>query len=120
MIKREHELENMVMENFKGGEGQIVIRQFLTKEESNGAGRVFAEITIPPGSSVGEHVHEGDFETYYVLKGKALLNDNGTEVTLLPGEVNICKDGEFHSIKNVGEDNLVLIAIVLFTKQQEV
>ena len=120
MIKRNSEIEGNVYSNLKGGIGDVTMYHFMTEKEANGAGRLFAKITIEPGNSIGYHKHEGDVEAYYILKGKALLSDNGNEVILEPGDCNFCPDGQSHSIKNVGDDTLEYIAIVLYTNQKEV
>jgi quercetin dioxygenase-like cupin family protein len=91
----------------------------MTEEEANGMGRLFVKTVIPPGHSIGEHTHEGDMEAYYILKGKALISDNKEEVILEAGDCNICPDGESHGIKNVGDDDLEYIAIILYSKQKE-
>jgi len=120
MIKKSSEIEANILTDFKGGTGDITLYHFMTEEEANGAGRLFAKITIEPGNSIGNHKHEGDVEAYYILKGKALLSDNGKEVILEPGDCNFCPDGQSHSIKNIGNDTLEYIAIVLYTKQKEI
>ena len=47
--------------------------------------RVFAHTTVYHGSAIGYHVHTNESETYYILKGTARFNDNGTEHILCPG-----------------------------------
>ena len=118
MIRRKDEIKEEILENFKGGEGYIKLYQFLSEEKSNGMGRLFAKCIIPPGSSIGEHRHEGDMENYYILKGKALINDNGTKYELGPGDNHTCFDGDFHSIKSIGDEDLEYIPLILFTKQK--
>ena len=120
MIKRNAEIPGKVLTNFRDGVGDIAMFHFMDEKEAKGTGRLFAKTVIEPGNSIGMHTHEGDFEVYYILKGKALVNDNGNEVELEPGDCHICADGESHSIKSVGNDTLEYIAIVLFTKQKEV
>ena len=120
MIKRKSEIEGEVLTNFKGGDGFITVYPFLTEQEAKGAGRLFIKCAIEPGNSIGAHKHEGDMETYYILKGKALISDNGADVTLEPGDCHICPDGQTHSIRSVGEDTLEYIAIILYTRQKVV
>jgi len=118
MFRKRSEIEPRIHKELRGGVGEIVMHAFMSEEEANGAGRLFAKIVIEtPGDSIGEHVHEGELETYYILKGKALVDDNGEEVVLEPGDVHICVDGDYHSIKNVGEGTMEFIAIILHTKQ---
>jgi len=120
MIKRCAEIPAKVLTNFRDGIGDITMHHFMDEKEANGAGRLFVKTVIEPGNSIGLHTHEGDMEAYYILKGKALVSDNGNEVVLEAGDCNICVDGEAHSIKNVGDDTLEYIAIILYTKQKEV
>ena len=120
MIKRKEEIQGNVIANFKDGIGKVTIFDFLTEQEAGGIGRVFAKTVIEPGCSIGAHTHHGDMETYYILKGKALMSDNGQEVILGPGECQICPDGQSHSIKSIGEEPLEYIAIILYTRQKEV
>jgi len=120
MIKRNAEIKEQVLTDFKGGTGDVSMFHFLTEQEVRGTGRLFVKTVIPPGNSIGEHTHEGDMEAYYILSGKALVSDNGTDVTLEAGDCNVCFDGESHSIKNIGDDDLEYIAIILFSKQKEV
>jgi mannose-6-phosphate isomerase-like protein (cupin superfamily) len=120
MIKRSAEIQGKVVSNLRGGTGDVTMFNFLTEQEAKGTGRLFAKLVIEPGNSVGLHTHEGDMEAYYILKGKGLLSDNGNEVILEPGDCTVCLDGQSHSIKNVGEEALEFMAIVLYTKQKDV
>ena len=120
MIKRKQEIQADLLPNFKGGEGSVTVINFLTEQESNGAGRLFAKSIIEPGCSIGAHTHEGDMETYYILKGKALISDDGRDVTLEPGDCHICLDGQTHSIKSIGEETLEYMAVILYTRQKTV
>ena len=116
MIKRSKDLAVTLEQNLKGGEGTVKIINILAKEELHGLGRLFAVSIIPPGASIGRHTHEGDFETYYILKGRARVNDNGTVAELGPGDMTQCRDGDFHSIENIGDMDLEYLAVILYTK----
>jgi mannose-6-phosphate isomerase-like protein (cupin superfamily) len=103
------------MDALRGGEGTVIFQHFLEEENACGAGRMFAQLTLPKGASIGYHKHEGEAETFYVLEGKAKLNDNGKEVFLEAGDASVCFDGDSHSVANVGEEDLKMIAIILFS-----
>lgn len=121
MIKRKADMKVDRHEDFLGGTGELFFHHFMNQEESGGMGRLFCKTVIPAGgSSIGIHKHNGDFECYYILSGKAELFDNGKTVILEAGDVNICPDGQEHGIKNIGDEELVYIAIILFTKQKEI
>ena len=85
------------------------------KDEFNGKGRLFAKNTLKPGWSVGYHKHEGDAEAYYILKGEAILDDNGEKVALKAGDLAYTPNGSSHSIENVGDTDLEFIALILFS-----
>lgn len=113
MIKRAQENIPEIHANRFGGQGEQSLKMILTKEEMLGKGRNFAHTIVPPGASTGLHTHTDSLEAYYILKGKALANDNGQMCELYPGDVLFTKLGESHSIENIGEENLEFIAIVL-------
>ena len=120
MIKKRSEIQGTVGTNLRGGIGDVTSFHFMTEQEARGAGRLFAKIVIEPGNSIGAHKHEGEMESYYIVKGKGLVSDDGVDVVLEAGDCHICPDGHTHSVKNVGEDTLEFIAIILHTKQKEI
>ena len=50
---------------------------------------MIATITLEPGCSIGEHVHEKEEEVFYIIQGTATYDDNGTETVLHPGDACI-------------------------------
>ena len=120
MIKKANAIRHNDEVNLKGGKGTLEIVNFLEKEESGGAGRLFAVSIIPPGCSIGTHRHDGDFEVYYMLKGKAHVVDNGIPGTLEPGDCMVCYDGDTHSIENRGETPVEYIALILNSRKEAV
>jgi mannose-6-phosphate isomerase-like protein (cupin superfamily) len=115
MIKRAGELSAEVFPNRFGGKGAVKVTRILEKDEFYGKGRVFARNTIEPGSSLGYHQHNGDFEVYYILRGHGTVNDNGQEVQVGPGDVVYTGNGQYHGIENTGDETLEYIALVLFS-----
>ena len=75
-----------------GGPGAIEARQILNEGEFCDKGRLFNHIVLKPGVTIAKHRHVNDFETYYILKGYGVYNDNGTEVEVGPGDVTICPE----------------------------
>jgi mannose-6-phosphate isomerase-like protein (cupin superfamily) len=82
----------------------------------HGKAKVFARVTLRPGSMAPLHKHEGSFEAFYILAGKGLVDDNGTLAEVKVGDVVFTDDGESHSIKNIGETDLEYIALVVSTR----
>ena len=120
MIRRKEEISATINENLLGGTGKVSFLDFLSREESNGAGRLFSILTLGKNASVGWHRHSGDMEVYYIMEGTAKVQDNDNEPCLLhAGDVMICNDGEGHAIECHGDEDLKFLAIVLYTKQQQ-
>ena len=114
MIKKATDFKTVYHENLRGGNGTTEITNFITPEDLNDKGRLFANITLKPGCSIGYHVHENESELFYLMKGEALYNDNGVERTLSVGDVMICPAGTGHSIANNGQENLELCAVIVY------
>ena len=76
--------------------------------------RVLGVIELEPGSGIGYHVHNNEAEVYYILEGRAKVNDNNEkECILKPGDTLQTNDGMGHSIEAVGEETLKFVAVVI-------
>ena len=115
MIRRKEECKVEYREHMRDGDGTAKLTAFISgPEELNGKGRLFSRITLEPGCSIGYHVHDTDAELFYILTGNGTYSDNGTLVTVHPGDVTICETGHGHSIANAGEETLELIAVIVY------
>ena len=99
----------------QGGIGTLNLAELMDPEMLRGAGRRVALLTIPPGCSIGEHVHTGECEGFYVLSGEGLYTDNDTSYTITSGDFVLCKDGERHGVQNQQEQDLELFILILHT-----
>ncbi len=114
MIRRSNEYTVEKVEGLKGGKGYVTVVNFFEEEDFLGKGRLYGKSIIKPGNSIGYHTHVGDQEAYFILKGKALYNENGVETILEPGDLAICRDGESHSIEAAGEEDLEYVMLILY------
>ncbi len=113
MIKYSEAFRKDQVCNLMGGNGEIKREHFMEEEDFCGHGRLFAKHILKPGFSIGFHRHEGEQESYYILKGEALYNDNGNEEIIKDGDFTLCKSGEGHSIKNIGKEDLEFIGLIM-------
>ncbi len=113
MYKDAAGLRRDVMTNLMGGQGDVNRTHLLEVDDFNGFGRLFARHMLEPGNSIGYHEHKGEQEAYYILKGLALYSDNGNEFVINEGDFTLCKSGEGHSIKNIGDENLEFIGLIM-------
>ena len=101
-------------ENMQGGKGTITITHLLSEKELAGKCAMFAKVTIPPGAVLGKHQHNGNTETYHILSGEGLYDDNGKEIKVKPGDTTFCGDGESHSLTNTSPtEDLVFMALII-------
>ena len=101
-----------------GGEGYVTFYHFYEPEDFHGIGRLYGITKIEPGNSIGLHGHDGEQESYFILKGKALYNDNGEELEVGPGTLTLYKSGEVHGIKNIGDETLEYAMLITNTTKE--
>jgi len=114
MVKRKADYTVQENENMRGGDGTVVIEHLLTPDELYDKGRLYAKITLKPGCSIGDHIHEGEMESFYIVSGEAEISDNGKLVSVYAGDSVLTKSGEGHSVRNTGAVTLEMIALILF------
>ena len=114
MIRKAAECQKEYRENMRGGNGTVEITNFATPEELYDKGRLFANITLKPGCGIGYHVHEGESELFYIVKGSAIYNDNGTESVVNVGDVMVCPPGTGHCIRCNGDETCELVAVIVY------
>lgn len=114
MIIKSSEYKKDARANMKGGDGTVYVTEFVTSAELNEKGRLFGNIHLDPGASIGYHEHEGESELFYVVSGEAVYNDNGTEYPLHAGDTAIVKSGNGHGIANRGTEPVDLIALIVY------
>jgi quercetin dioxygenase-like cupin family protein len=115
MIRHLKDIVPETREKAMGGKGSMEVRNLLQGDEFSGKGRLCGRNTLKTGCSVGPHTHKGDFEVYHILQGEGVYNDNGREVIVRPGDTAYAWDGESHALENRSEEDLVFLALILFT-----
>ena len=115
IVRRSNERKSF-SKQFFDGDGELQSCQITNSvDELSGKGRLFNHVYIEPGVSLGWHIHKGDSEIYYILKGDGEYSDNGNIIDVHAGDVTIVFDGEGHSIKNIGDETLEMIALIVYT-----
>ena len=97
----------------QGGEGIVHIKDLTDREGLYGHGKMFSHIVVNPGCSIGYHDHQHETEFYYILRGEAVFNDDGTEVPVHPGDICATGFGQHHALENRGKEPVELIALIV-------
>lgn len=65
-----------------------------------------------PGQEHALHAHEGMDKVYYVLSGRGRFLLADEEIPMQPGEMLIAAAGVSHGIRNDGDEQLIVMAIL--------
>lgn len=112
MIRRNEDYKREERYNMRGGKDKVIIEHLWEKDELCGRARLFARITLPPGSSIGFHDHVEEAEVFFIIKGKARMRDQNHETVLKAGD-SILTSEAGHSVENEGNDPLEMLAVIL-------
>jgi mannose-6-phosphate isomerase-like protein (cupin superfamily) len=94
------------------GRGEAVIESLFAPGDFTTKVRLCARITLPPGASIGHHVHKGEDELYYILSGTGRAIDGEEIIPVGPGSAVLTRSGEGHELANTGDEDLVLLAVI--------
>lgn len=100
-------MNEMEIPGMNGGAGTMSCRMF------NDDRYRIIPTRIHPGGFIGEHVQESGDDLNYVISGAGLAVCDGAEEPLSPGIMHVCPQGSSHSIRNTGDDDLVILTIVV-------
>lgn len=107
MIIDFNEKEAITIPGMNGGTGTVIAKMHMSE-----AGKIIPG-SLQPGSSIGMHKHETSDDINYVISGTGKAICDGVEEELMPGVCHVCKKGSEHSIINTGDEDLVLLTIVV-------
>jgi quercetin dioxygenase-like cupin family protein len=106
-------METYVRENMRGGNGAITLLKMFPDQEKPAKCRLYSILKLEKGCSIGWHTHDDETEIYYILKGEAETNDNGTIRTLRPGDITVTGKGAGHCIENKQEQPMEMLVVVI-------
>ncbi len=107
MIIDFNRIKEVQVKEMNGGTGEVTAKMYMDKE-----GKIIPG-SIRPGGSIGTHSHPTSDDINYILSGSGKAFCDGREELLAPGVCHICKKGSEHSIVNTGEEDLVMLTVVV-------
>jgi mannose-6-phosphate isomerase-like protein (cupin superfamily) len=105
IIERDAEVAKNEPAPHNGG-GQSVAHSFFAKTPN--LRLVFRKRVLKPGAAIGYHEQKED-EIYYVLSGRGVMMLDGRSVDVAPGTAILTRPGSSHGIRQVGDEDLVLL-----------
>lgn len=102
-----NKIKDITVPGMNNGTGMMTAKMYMDEQ-----GKIIP-CTIHVGGSIGLHKDETSDDINYVLSGSGKAICDGKEEILKKGTCHICKKGSEHSITNTGNEDLVLITIVV-------
>lgn len=102
-----NEMKEITVPKMNSGAGEISAKMYV-----DGDGKIIP-CRIHKGSSIGMHEHPTSDDINYVILGTGKAICDGEEEILTAGSCHICKKGSSHSIINTGDDDLVILTVVV-------
>lgn len=90
-----------------GGTGELSAKMYMDEQ-----GKIIP-CRIHAGGSIGLHRHTASDDINYIISGTGKAICDGQEEKLVQGVCHICKKGSEHSIINTGNDDLIMITVVV-------
>lgn len=99
--------KEITVPGMNNGTGMMTAKMYMDEQ-----GKIIP-CSIHSGGSIGSHKHETSDDINYVLSGEGKAVCDGQEEILTAGTCHVCKKGSEHSILNTGDEDLVLLTIVV-------
>ena len=102
-----NKIKEITVPGMNKGTGTMTAKMYMEEQ-----GKIIP-CSIHVGGSIRLHKHETSDDINYVLSGNGKAICDGQEEILSAGTCHICKKGSEHSIINTGNDDLVLLTMVI-------
>ncbi len=113
MIRKAQDQAVETRANMRGGSGEITIRHYFKADEFAARSRLCAQLTLPPGASIGSHEHLKEDEVYLITAGSGILDDGESRQRVNTGDAVLTGRGESHAIENDGDQPLQITAVIM-------
>ena len=102
-----NKIDSMTFPGMDNGTGTMCARMY------NDDSYRIIPTSIHPGGSIGTHKQNSGDDMNYIISGTGKAFCDGVEELLMPGVMHVCPKGLEHSIVNTGEEDLVMLTIVV-------
>ncbi len=102
-----NKIDSMTFPGMNNGTGMMSARMY------NDESYRIIPTAIHPGGSIGTHRQESGDDMNYIISGIGKAFCDGVVEDLKSGVIHICPQGSEHSIVNTGEEDLVMLTIVV-------
>ena len=90
---------------YHGGNGPFSRRTLIDRVPGS-AFKYVRDITLPAGSIVATHPHQGEDEVFFIISGSGVMVVDGEERVVGPGSAVLTLSGSAHGIRNESAEEL--------------
>lgn len=112
MFIRKRDMKYEKKENVRGGKGVTKIAYYLNEGMQERI-KFISVVEVEPLSSIGEHFHYDEEETYIIIKGKGIAKIDGKSFFVEEGDAFLCKKNHSHAIEAT-EEGITFLAIMSY------
>lgn len=102
-----NDMEEITIPGMNNGTGTMMARMYNDEKYR------IIPTGIHPGGSIGTHTQNSGDDLNYIISGVGKAICDGVEEELKPGVMHICPKGSEHSIINTGDNDLVMLTVVV-------
>jgi quercetin dioxygenase-like cupin family protein len=110
-VRNAAQVEPQVRPSIHGGDGSFEMRFVYGPDDLVSALRVFELCRMPPGTSIGEHLHDDTEEIYFILSGVGTMTLDGEEREVRVGDAVLTQPLARHGIRNPGPADLEVLIV---------
>lgn len=77
--------------------------RYLVEDNTHLKTMVVSKTTLNPEKETTGHLHEGQEEVYFFVKGKGVLETHDELIQVVEGDVIVIDDGDFHKVSNTSD-----------------
>lgn len=107
MLINFNSLKDMIVPGMNSGTGEMSAKMYIDAETK------IISCAIHVGGGIGLHKHDTSDDINYIVSGSGKAYCDGKEEILTKDTCHICKKGSEHSIINTGDEDLVMLTIVV-------
>jgi len=110
-LRKKNEAEIIEFQNCHDGIGTVFCENMLDDKDSEYGFQWFHYDRLPSGTVIGEHLHTGSEEIYYLLEGSGTLYFNGEALQMNAGDISLVGNGETHGFTNDSDSDVFMLVI---------
>ena len=112
MVIKRASMRSLESHSSHGGNGRLVYTEMLAEHGKKGPGLTFfADSILEPGTTIGEHEHNGNEEAYIILEGHGTMIVDGEHHEAGPGDLIITRSGHSHGFINSTDSPMRMIVV---------